>query len=190
MPPNDPPAGGAPPNPPTPPSGSPPTPGAGGAGDDKKEIQIPKARFDEVNNELRTLKERIAKEDKEREEAAAKKLAEDGKFKEVADAASKKATDLEKALAGEKELADKYRGLRTARVEALKKALGDAWLPEYENFSLESLDKLAAQKDPPKGVNTQRPAGGGASKPVSEMTPQEFQKYLEDVKSGRIKAAQ
>jgi hypothetical protein len=65
-----------------------------GEGANKGDLSIPKSRFDEVSNELQTLKtEKEAREKKEREEAD-KKLLEEKKFEELS---TKRQTELESA---------------------------------------------------------------------------------------------
>lgn len=46
----------------------------------------------------------------------------------------------------EKKVADSHRNYHKSVVESLKKNLGDDFLPEYENFSLDSLHKIANSK--------------------------------------------
>lgn len=78
----------------------------GGEGD--KEIMIPKARFDEVNDQLKELKTWKEKQEAEKAEAEKKRLEEQGKYKEVAEKEKQKREEAEKRYS------------RNAKMNALK----------------------------------------------------------------------
>jgi hypothetical protein len=165
--------------------------GADGKGGNGSEQMIPKGRFDEVNTARKQAEERLATLEKAEAEKEAKRLAESGEYKTLAQKEKERADTLAADLEKEKKVADNYRALRTAKVETLKKDFGDSWLDEFASFELPALEKLETQfkgQAERLGVNGARPSGSHTNqKPVREMSPAEFEQYKVDVAAGRIK---
>lgn len=67
----------------------------GTSAEGQKEIMIPKARFDEVNNKLKELSTWKAQQEKTIADAEAKKLAEQGEYQKIAEKATKEKADIE-----------------------------------------------------------------------------------------------
>lgn len=149
---------------------------------------IPKSRFDEVNNRMKEHADALAKIDAERKAADDERARKAGEFEKLDAGYKARIAELEKAHADEKRVADEFRAARQARVDTLKKEFGDDWLPEYESFSIASLDKIAAARvDRSNGKG--KPDGGkpGVSyggKSWAEMTPAERERMIQAVKSG------
>lgn len=174
------------------PNGPPPRQGeggkAGGSQGGDGEHMIPKARFDEINEKLKATNEALAKIEADRKKESDDQLRKKGEFEKLYATAEERAKKLEADYKTEKEIADKYRARREAKLTELKKAAGEKWIQEYEGFSLESLEKLEGQLagSPKPGVGGGRPTPGGpATKPIATMTSKEFEQYLADVKAGR-----
>ena len=163
----------------------------GSEGKGGSEQMIPKGRFDEVNPARKQAEERLAALEKTEAEKEAKRLAESGEYKTLAQKEKERADTLAATLEAEKKVADNYRALRTAKVESLKKEFGDAWLDEFGSFELPALEKLETQfkgQAERLGVNGSRPSGSHTNqKPVRDMSPAEFEQYKADVAAGRIK---
>lgn len=87
--------------------------------------------------------------EKKKEEEEAKKK---GEFEKLLEAEKTEHDKTKIQLEAEKKEADAYRAYRKSAVEAIKKQMGDKWLPEYETFSLESLSKLSGLAIPFVGV--------------------------------------
>jgi hypothetical protein len=84
------------PTPPVTPTGTDPTPPAGGENTPKpEETTIPKHRFDEVSTKLKQAQEERDALKKEKDEAENKRLAEEGKYKELAEKAEKEKNELQ-----------------------------------------------------------------------------------------------
>lgn len=77
-----------------------------------QEHMIPKARFDEVNAELRKLQKAMADTEKQRQDAEAKALAEQGKYKELYESTLAELND-------HKPYKERYEALATAQRAAL-----------------------------------------------------------------------
>lgn len=147
---------------------------------------IPKSRFDEVIGEKNKHAEALAKIEADRKAAEDDRARKAGEFEKLAAADKARIAELEKGMADEKAIADLYRASHAARIAAMKKDFGDAWLPEYETFSMTSLDKLAEshKKATPGKTDNGRP-GPVAAKPWDQMTSAERNKMIEDVKARR-----
>jgi len=150
---------------------------------------IPKSRFDEVITERNTLAAQQAKIDADRKAAEDDRMRKAGEFEKVEQAHRARIAELEKLAADEKAVADEYRTARQARVDAVKKELGDNWLPEFESLSMASLDKLSAQRKgaPPDKPDSGKPGVVYQGKTMSEMTPAERERYIQAAKNGEFK---
>ena len=95
---------------------------------------------------------------------------------------------VEKQLNELKPLADQATKLRENVLKIAKEKLGpDKWLPEYDNFSLESLGKLV----PESIIGTEKAPGGPTPKTnVKEMDQKAFDQLHNDVLNGKRVALQ
>jgi len=148
---------------------------------------IPKSRFDEVNEAKKKFEAELENIRAEQKKLDDEKLRAQGEHEKLAQQAR---AELEKAkaeLEREHATAEEFRKHRAARVEEMKKKMGDEWLPEYENFSLDSLGKLEAKFDDKKRGPTSphRPGGPGApDKTLLELTPAEREAKIAAAKAG------
>lgn len=98
----------------------------------------------------RELSERLVKIDSDKVSEEQKKMADEGKFKELLAAKEKEIETLNQTL---KPKADEYDKFRQEEIEVIKKVLGDKWDDEYSNLSLPALRKMAvtlsSKKDDP-----------------------------------------
>lgn len=136
--------------------------------DKSTEHQIPKTRFDEVNKALKEAKAQLEKVETDRKAEEEKRLREKEDFKALADKVMAEKSDLLKLFEQEKAVADQHREYRKAKIEAFKEQMGDDWLPEYESFSLESLEKLVG-KQSKVGVDARGP---------QKVTPKSIQEKI------------
>lgn len=160
-------------DPPTPPKGTDPTPPDNGEKD--KDKFIPKHRFDEVNEENKALKAWRAEQEKKAKEAEAAALAEQGKFKELAEAKEKEAQTLREQLTNTKietaiQNAAFQQGVRDA-TDVLKlidksavKVADDGTVTGVE----EAVKKLIEAKPYLKGDGKSTPDLGGGGNPAPE----------------------
>ena len=151
---------------------------------------IPKTRFDEVNEERKRHEAALAKIESDRKAADDERARKAGEFEKLDAERNARIAELEKTAANEKAVADQYRAEQRAKVDAFKKDFGDDWLPEYESFSVASLDKIAAQRAASRTnrgkPDTGRHASGVAGKPFADMTPVEQQQYIDRAKRGEF----
>lgn len=148
---------------------------------------IPKSRFDEVNTRAKEHAAALEKIEADKKAADDERARKAGEFEKIEAAQKARIAELEKAHADEKKYADEYRAARQARIDAMKKDFGDDWLPEYESFSMTSLDKLAAGRDKRSKENPDKgkPGSTSGAKPWNEMSKAEREQYIADVKSGK-----
>jgi hypothetical protein len=119
---------------------------------------IPKSRLAEVTKARKDLETRLAAFEAEQRKKEEDKARAAGELDKLLEAEKKARTDAETKLAEETKLADAYRAHHKTAVEAVKKQLGDKWLPEFETFSLDSLYKLPGVDAQKLGVTTTAPA--------------------------------
>lgn len=101
-----------------------------------KEIMIPKARFDEVNDQLKELKTWKETQEKEKAEAEKKRLEEQGKYKELAEKEKAKREEYEKKYA------------RNAKMNALKlEAIKAGTVDADAVVALANLDEVTLSED-------------------------------------------
>jgi hypothetical protein len=151
---------------------------------------IPKSRFDEVNERAKASADALAKYDAEKKAAEDDKARKAGEFEKIESTHKARIAELEKIAADEKKVADEYRTAKQARIDTMKKEFGDAWLPEYESFSIASLDKIQAQRKP--GQPSGKPDAGRPGAPVggkdwAQMTNAERESMIEAAKRGELK---
>lgn len=159
---------------------------------------IPKPRFQKELEERKALEDRLKAIEEKEKAAAEEKARKDGELDKIlaqerealaAEKAEKEA--LAKQLEEEKSIADSFRAYRKTVVDAVKKQLGNKWLPEFENFSLESLQKIPGVTLPKIGVDGSKPAipeGEFYTKDqVEKMSKAEIQANLEKVKKSMEK---
>ncbi|MEE9586221.1 MAG: hypothetical protein V3W09_04895 [Nitrososphaerales archaeon] len=166
---------------------------------------IPKDRFDEVNKKAKDNADRLKKLEDERTDAAEKervaaekleseRLSKAGEWEKLmglervktADEATKR-KQAETELAAEKEVANQHRQYRKERIEVIKTAMGDKWVPEYENFSITSLEKIAS--DAGHKVDTfTKPPSHQKPEPTdySKMSGADFAKVEEQARRGQL----
>lgn len=166
---------------------------------------IPKDRFDEVRLAGKEATDRLKKLEDERADAAEKerlalekaeseRLSKAGDWDKVlaqergrtADEATKR-KQAETELAAEKEVANEHRQYRKERIEVIKTAMGDKWVPEYENFSITSLEKIAS--DAGHKVDTfTKPPSHQKPEPVdySKMSGADFAQIEEQGRRGLL----
>lgn len=168
---------------------------------------IPKDRFDEVNKKAKEATDFIKKfeEDRKAEEEKlkadkdkleAERMSKAGEWKELLEKEKKektealvKAEDTQKRFNSEKEVADQYRLWHKATVDKIKEALADKWLPEYETFSIDSLEKIAVQFGHESIVDTSKLKPSNKKTPPKkwdDMTAEEFAKEQELGKQGKL----
>lgn len=119
---------------------------------------VPKSRLSEVSKAKKELEDKLKKFEDEQKKAEEEKARASGELDKLLQAEKKARTEAETRLAEESKLAEQYRAYHKSSVDAVKKQLGDKWLPEFETFSLESLAKLPGVELPKLGVNTAAPA--------------------------------
>lgn len=158
---------------------------------------IPKAKFDELNTKLANAKAEsetaIAEAQRkltEAEQRATAAAASGGAAaQEASRLAEQRKAELE-ALKAEHEkikpLATNYENYRKAKVTTLKEKLGDKFLPEYEGFSVESLEKLIGAAGETQIDTDGHQPGKIFTKPVSDQSPAEIEKTIADAKAGRL----
>jgi len=159
-------------------------------GDDGKgeqEHMIPKSRFDELNAELKTASEKLAKIESDTKTAETERLKQQGEFQKLAEAEKARADKLDAELKAEKVIADRYRAAISVKKESAKKALGDAWLPTFDGIAaLEELDslveKFAGKKVPVQGAPPAKPE----LKDVRHLPVKEFSDMVERAKRGEF----
>jgi len=127
---------------------------------------VPQDRFNEKNAEAKAAQDALAKIKADAEAVEAERMAKQGEYKALADKAQ---AELEKI----KPFADQFNAIRTRKIEELKKSLGDDFLPEYESFSLESLEKVGGKKSAPPPTDSTPP---GSVPPKEYYTREEIAK--------------
>lgn len=108
-----------------------------GTGTTNGETTIPKARFDEVNTELKKLRKQIEDADRERQQRETDAAKEQGRWKDLAEQHEAKVKELEPAVAK----ADRYEAALKAHLETQRKDL-----PAHITALLDRLD-VADQLD-------------------------------------------
>jgi hypothetical protein len=119
---------------------------------------VPQSRLKAEIKEAKEAQKKLAEIEaakKLAEEEEAKKKGEFEKLLETEKAAHQK-TQAERDA--DKVDAEAFRKAKKEAVEAVKKLLGDKWLPEYETFSLESLGKIAGTQLPIIGTMNLAPS--------------------------------
>jgi hypothetical protein len=139
------------------------------------EQTIPKARFDEVNERMKEAEKQLAEIKAAEEKVKQDDLKAKGEFQKVAEEEARKRAELQAQFDSLKPKADQLDAFLKARREEAKKVLKDAWLPEYDTFSLESLEKLLKLHVAPvvPGVDGSRPSLP-VGKTVKDLTPEEI----------------
>jgi len=153
----------------------------------KEGVFIPKERFDEVNNAKKVAEDalRAINDAKAAEEAEIAKKK--GDFEKLTAEQAKKQKELEDSLKSEKAVADQFRTFVADKKKAIKEALGEAYLPEYDSdsFSLASLEKVAEFQGKAVGTVT-KPAKQSTDKKIFEQSPEEFKKTQADALAGKL----
>lgn len=168
---------------------------------------IPKDRFDEVNKKAKEAVDAVKKFEDERnaeaervkaekERVEAERMSKAGEWSKINEAEKLKTTEAlaklsetQKELVSEKGVADMYRTWHKSKADKIKEALADKWLPEYESFSIDSLEKIAVQFGHEDVVDTSTLQPNKKKEPpksYDEMTPEEFAKVQEDAKRGKL----
>jgi|ERR1051326_4935187 vacuolar-type H+-ATPase subunit I/STV1 len=148
---------------------------------------IPKSRFDEVNTKQKELADQLEKIGAERIAAEKKAMEEQGKFKELAEQRAKDLAEKEAKLKDESAVAEQYRTMLKTKREDVKKALGEKWLPIYDQASLDELQKLekmftTINSDNPDG----HPPGSRVDKVgLDKIDSKDFNRMIDDVKAGK-----
>jgi hypothetical protein len=136
--------------------------GKGGA--DNREQSIPRARFDEVNGELRTLKQELEALRRERQEADERKKTEQGEWQQLAEERKSKIAELEP----HKERADHLEQVVAAHARTLMDGLPEEITELLAGMTadkqLEWLGKNRAKVLAPTGGA--RPGNGGGPPPT------------------------
>lgn len=141
---------------------------------------IPKSRFDEVNLKAKEAADALVKAESERAQRQQE-------LEQQAEDERRKRKTLEQQLATEKAEADRFREYRKTKLNAFKDQFGDEWLPEYETFSLESLEKLSERwKAPAVRVDPSKPGLKVQPRSLMEMTPEEREQFIAKAKSGTL----
>jgi len=120
---------------------------------------IPQDRFNEVLKRAKDAEDAHTALVTQREKEDAEKMAKQGEYKTLAEKAKAENEQLQKKLEEESALANQTRELKAAKVAKLKDDMGEDFLPEYESFSLASLEKLSVKKAPAPGTETTPPGG-------------------------------
>jgi hypothetical protein len=118
---------------------------------------VPKSRLSEVSKAKKELEEKLKKFEDDQKAAEEEKARKSGELDKLYQAEKTARAAAEAKLAEETKVADQHRAHLKSTVEAVKKQLGDKWLPEFENFSLESLMKLPGVDVQKIGVLTGAP---------------------------------
>ena len=148
---------------------------------------VPKARFNEVNQKAIDAQKKLDDASTANQTAEQERLRKQGEFQTLAEQNAKKAEDAQKlAEQIKKDLepdAVAYRALQKAKVAELKEKMGDLFLPEYEGFSLASLEKLTQNNAIPPVPLANRVGGRvEIGKAFKDMTPEEKRQAIADVK--------
>jgi hypothetical protein len=148
---------------------------------------IPRSVFNEVNEEAKKLKAELDKITNDRTEADKKAMAEQGKWKELAEQRQKEVEDSKKVLEAEKSIAERYRKMESDKRAELKEKLGDKYLSIYDSAPMEDLVKLESSILPKDSPDGHRPGSKTEKVVFSNLTPVEREKMIQDAKNGTLK---
>lgn len=152
------------------------------------ERMIPKSRFNEVNEENKTLRERLAalenqsqQADAERQKQQQKEMAEQNRFKELYEQTLQQLESLKSVQDEAKRYRDSFENTLQARIQLIpeeKRAL----IPEYDDpiKTMAWLDKALPELTTPPKPNAPRLDGGsgsagGTGNPVGSLSPAQQQ---------------
>jgi len=147
-----------------------------------KDIYIPKNRLDEVISERDNLRQNVNQLTTEKIDAV-------NKLTEVEKNSVEKITALNEQVEKAKPLIESLENSRQDKIKLLKEKLGDNYLPEYDSFTVSSLDKLLSVSSKHTKVDTKvsSPTTSEPLKPFSEMTKEEREKVIKQAKSGTLR---
>lgn len=124
------------------------------------------------------LSDKLAKIDQDKALEEQKKLADEGKFKELLTAKEKEIETLNQTL---KPKADEYDKFRQDEIEQIKKVLGDKWDDDFEKLSLPALRKMAvtlsSKKDDPNLDKGSVGAGGNGKLLNAAQKKEAYEKF-------------
>lgn len=146
-----------------------------------KDVFVPKGRMDEVIVERNELRSQVTTLEGEKSALVTSHNAEKTTLQQ-------KAAALETELNTVKPAAEKYDGVRKAKVQQLKDKMKDNFLPEYEAMSMESIDKLLVANGAAPPVDNGGSGGGdGKIKSLAGMKPEEREAHIQAAKDGKLK---
>ena len=109
---------------------------------------IPKSRLQKELDANKAIATKLAEYESAQKLAEEEKAKKNGELDKILKLREDELSASKLALEAEKKEADQFRAFRKTAIEAVKKQMGEKWLPEYENFSIESLSKIAGQTVP------------------------------------------
>lgn len=110
---------------------------------------IPRKRFDEVNEKYKAARKRLEELEKAQKEAEAKKLEEEGKLKELLELREKETNDLKTSLEAEKRN-NKLKGLQNKALNSLNK---EGIIDGDDGLRFIDFDKLLDNDNPDDDLN-------------------------------------
>lgn len=138
--------------------------------DTKPEIMIPKQRFDEVNDRLKALEAEREKAAAELSTAEKKRLAEEGKFRELYE---KQQAELETERKARRDTELRLIRQQAASETKLPAILADRLQGETLEEMVADAKKILASLPKPPAPDINPGSGGGAAPKAGELTPEQ-----------------